>query len=82
MEILNFLVLAWILQLFNFDHVFIAGTKEVFDKEVTIYSYYFVFFLLGVIYEFLSLIFKKETPTRILKSKLKKKNKENEIEMN
>jgi hypothetical protein len=43
------LLIAWILTLFNFDNVFIGAMKELFNLSITIYSYYFIFGMLGFI---------------------------------
>ncbi|KOS64272.1 hypothetical protein [Lysinibacillus sp. FJAT-14222] len=51
MMILSFLLTSWILSWFGFDKLFIQAFKELFKKEVTIASYYFVFFGVGTIGE-------------------------------
>lgn len=49
MMIIVFLLSAWILKWFKFDKLFITAFKELFNKEITIASYYFVFFCVGAI---------------------------------
>jgi hypothetical protein len=49
MTIVTFLIIAWILSWFKFEKIFIQAIKELFNKEVSKASYYFVFFCIGVI---------------------------------
>lgn len=49
MMIVSFLLIAWILSWFDFDKMFIRAFKELFNKEITIASYYFIFFAIGVL---------------------------------
>ncbi|WP_223702075.1 hypothetical protein [Sutcliffiella deserti] len=49
MTIVSFLVIAWILSWFDFEQIFIKAFKELFNKEITKASYYFIFFCIGVI---------------------------------
>lgn len=49
MTIVTFLIIAWILSWFKFEKLFIQALKELFNKEVTKASYYFIFFCIGVI---------------------------------
>lgn len=49
--ILSLLLTSWVLSWFGFDKLFIQAIKELFKKEVTIASYYFVFFCVGTIGE-------------------------------
>jgi hypothetical protein len=49
MTIITFLLIAWILSWFKFEKIFIQAIKELFNKEVSKASYYFVFFCIGVI---------------------------------
>ncbi len=49
MMIIVFLVIAWFLSLFKFDTLFIKAFKELFNKEITKASYYFIFFFIGAI---------------------------------
>jgi len=48
MTIIVFLLIAWILSWFRFEQLFIQACKELFKKEVSKASYYFVFFCIGV----------------------------------
>lgn len=48
MAILTFLGIAWILSLFKFDQLFIQAFKELFSRDVTKATYYFVFLCIGV----------------------------------
>lgn len=43
------LIIAWILTLFNFDAIFITAINEIFNKEVSIAVYYFVFAIIGLV---------------------------------
>ncbi|MGE7020946.1 hypothetical protein [Solibacillus cecembensis] len=49
MMIMVFLLSGWILSWFKFDRLFIQAFKELFNKEITIASYYFIFFCVGTI---------------------------------
>jgi len=49
MTIVCFLIIAWILSWFKFEQLFIQAIKELFNKELTKASYYFIFFCIGVI---------------------------------
>jgi len=49
MMIISFLLTSWILSWFKFDELFIQALKELFNKKVTIASYYFIFFGIGAI---------------------------------
>ncbi|MEK4231245.1 hypothetical protein [Solibacillus sp. FSL H8-0538] len=49
MMIVSFLVIGWILSWFKFNNLFIQAFKELFNKEITIASYYFIFFCVGII---------------------------------
>lgn len=49
MMIISFLLTSWILSWFRFDELFIQALKEIFNKKVTIASYYFIFFCIGAI---------------------------------
>jgi hypothetical protein len=48
LAILTFLGIAWILSLFKFDQLFIQAFKELFSRDVTKATYYFVFLCIGV----------------------------------
>ncbi|AJI26355.1 hypothetical protein BF28_5890 (plasmid) [Bacillus cereus E33L] len=45
--IISFLLTGWISSWFKYDELFIQALKELFNKKVTIASYYFIFFVLG-----------------------------------
>ncbi|CAM4100491.1 hypothetical protein BAMA_14360 [Bacillus manliponensis] len=49
MTIITFLLIAWILSWFKFEKIFVQAFKELFNKEITTASYYFVFFCIGAI---------------------------------
>ncbi len=49
MTIASFLIIAWILSWFKFEQLFIQAFKELFNKEVTKATYYFIFFCIGTI---------------------------------
>jgi len=47
MAIITFLGIGWILSLFKFEGVVIQAFKELFNKDITKATYYFMFFCLG-----------------------------------
>lgn len=47
--IVSFLLIGWILSWFKFNYMFNQVFKELFKKDITIASYYFVFFCVGTI---------------------------------
>ncbi|OBZ16408.1 hypothetical protein [Bacillus sp. FJAT-26390] len=49
MMIVSFLIIAWVLSWFKFNQLFVQAFKELFNKEITIASYYFMFFGIGAI---------------------------------
>lgn len=49
MMIVSFLLIGWILSWFKFNKMFIQAFKELFNKKITIASYYFIFFCVGTI---------------------------------
>ncbi|MFW6017071.1 MAG: hypothetical protein ACOCRK_11585 [bacterium] len=55
---IGYLFIAWILSAFNFDEIFIKGIEELFNKKVTINSYYLIAFTIGLIID-LILIYKQ-----------------------
>lgn len=55
MAILTFLGIAWILSLFKFDRLFIQAFKELFNKDVTKATYYFLFLGIGIFGEIILL---------------------------
>lgn len=44
MMIISFLLTSWILSWFRFDELFIQALKEIFNKKVTIASYFILYF--------------------------------------
>ncbi len=48
MGIVTFLGIAWILNLFKFDRLFIQAFKELFGKDVSKATYYFLFLCIGI----------------------------------
>ncbi|MBS4207346.1 hypothetical protein [Bacillus sp. FJAT-50079] len=49
MTIISFIIIAWVLSWFKFEQLFIRAFKELFNKEITIASYYFLFACVGAI---------------------------------
>ncbi|MGB7999369.1 MAG: hypothetical protein WCF60_04620 [Anaerobacillus sp.] len=49
MTIVSFLIIGWILSWFKFDQIFIQAIQELFNKDITKASYYFIFFCIGAI---------------------------------
>lgn len=49
MTIVSFLIIACVLSWFKFDQIFIQAFKELFSKDITKASYYFIFFCIGAI---------------------------------
>ena len=45
------LIIAWILSLFNFDEVCITAMQELFSIEISVATYYFIFAVLGWIFD-------------------------------
>lgn len=56
MTIVSFLIIAWILSWFKFEQIFVQAIKELFNKEITKASYYFIFFCIGAIGDIVLLI--------------------------
>lgn len=48
MAIITFLIIGWILSWFKFERLMIQAFKELFSKDITKATYYFLFFCLGV----------------------------------
>ena len=48
MAIITFLGIGWILNWFKFERLIIQAFKELFSKEITKATYYFLFFCVGV----------------------------------
>lgn len=51
MAIVTFLIIAWILNWFKFEKLIIQAFKELFNKDITKASYYFLFFCIGILGE-------------------------------
>lgn len=51
MTIIIFLLIGWALTWVNFDFIFIQAFQELFDMNITIASYYFIFFAIGALGE-------------------------------
>ncbi len=47
---LGMLFLAWFLSLFGFDEICVTAIKELFNYEITTATYYFVFAIVGLIF--------------------------------
>ncbi|OAS15683.1 hypothetical protein [Paenibacillus oryzisoli] len=48
MTIITFLLIGWILNWFKFEKLIIQAFKELFNKDVSKATYYFLFFSVGV----------------------------------
>jgi hypothetical protein len=53
------LLVAWILTWFGFDDLFIKGFHELFNKEISVATYYMIFLGIGLVIDFL-MIFKNK----------------------
>lgn len=42
------LILAWFLQLFGFGDIFIQALNELFNINISLASYYFIFAIIGL----------------------------------
>lgn len=47
-NLINALLIAWILSEFEFDKVCITGFRELFNVNITINTYYFIFAIIGL----------------------------------
>ncbi|MDW0111109.1 hypothetical protein [Sporosarcina aquimarina] len=56
MAILTFLIIAWVLTLFNFEKLVIQAFKELFGKDITKATYYFLFLAIGIFGEIVLLL--------------------------
>ncbi|WOV83684.1 hypothetical protein PGH26_12455 [Sporosarcina jeotgali] len=56
MAILTFLIIAWLLTLFSFEQLVIQAFKELFGKEITKATYYFLFLAIGIFGEIVLLL--------------------------
>ena len=48
MAIITFLLIGWILSWFKFQELIIRAFKELFNKDITKATYYFLFFCIGI----------------------------------
>jgi hypothetical protein len=48
MAIITFIFIGWILSLFKFEQLIIQAFKEIFNKDITKATYYFLFLCVGV----------------------------------
>ncbi|MEH6944121.1 hypothetical protein [Bacillus sp. JJ722] len=55
MTIVSFIIIAWVLSWFKFEQIFIQAFKELFSKEISTASYYFLFACIGAIGDIVSL---------------------------
>lgn len=55
MAIITFLIIGWILNWFKFERLIIQAFKELFSKDITKATYYFLFFCVGVLGEIILL---------------------------
>lgn len=53
MYTIGFLILAWLLSLFQVDGVFIQAIAEIFNKSVSVATYYFTFLVAGLVIDVL-----------------------------
>ncbi len=56
MAILTFLIIAWLLTLFSFERLVIQAFKELFGKDITKATYYFLFLAIGIFGEIVLLL--------------------------
>lgn len=56
MAVITFLLIAWILNWFKFDRLFIQAFKELFGKDVSKSTYYFLFLCIGILGEIILLL--------------------------
>lgn len=55
MAICTFLLIGWILNWFKFDLFVIQAMKEIFNKDISKATYYFIFFCIGILGEIILL---------------------------
>ena len=48
MAIITFILVGWILSWFKFERLIIQAIKELFNKDITKATYYFLFLYVGV----------------------------------
>lgn len=58
---LGALFIAWLLSLFNMDELTSRGINELFDKQTTTASYWFIFLMVGLICDIIETLVKKKT---------------------
>lgn len=56
MAIITFLIIGWILNWFKFERLVIQAFNELFGKDITKASYYFIFLCIGVLGEIVLLL--------------------------
>ncbi|AEO93587.1 gp328 [Bacillus phage G] len=49
-----FLILGWFLTIFNVDAYIIDSFKELFNKDISISTYYAIFFVVGLVLDIIS----------------------------
>ncbi|HYE69159.1 MAG TPA: hypothetical protein VEA58_11150 [Anaerovoracaceae bacterium] len=55
MAIITFMLIGWILNWFKFEKLIIQTFKELFNRDITKATYYFLFFCIGVLGEIILL---------------------------
>ncbi|MGV8983276.1 hypothetical protein [Clostridium sp.] len=55
MAIITFLIIGWILNWFKFERLVIQAFKELFDKDISKATYYFLFLCIGILGEIILL---------------------------
>lgn len=55
MVIITFIIVGWILSWFKIDILIIQSFKELFNKDITKATYYFLFLCIGVLGEIILL---------------------------
>lgn len=55
MAIITFIIVGWILSWFKFERLIIQAFKELFGKEISKATYYFMFFGIGILGEIILL---------------------------
>lgn len=54
---MTFVFASWILWLFNYDEVVVHGIYELFNKEVTTYTYWFIFWGSGIVLQVFDVLY-------------------------
>jgi len=52
---INFLIYAWLLNIFGFGDICIIAMRELFNITITINTYYFMAFLIGLVVDIIGL---------------------------